>query len=368
MSSTPAFSVRVHDDWSRVDPAWREIARSGGATPFQTPAFLDAWYASYGARPGVTPVIVEVTRGGAPAMLLALAREGGVIRFADAGIADNNAPIAGPALPEPAQMKALWPAIRKALPKADLLHLEKQPADIGLLPNPMLSIGTARPSPLSAHPLEIGERFEDYSRSRTTKFRKEQERVWRVFTRTDGARFDLIETREQALQILGDMDRLQGARMAELSISAQVGDASYTAHYAHLVAHEIGRSAVLGALTCQGETIGALLGISNGATVTFVRLAHAGGAWSTSSPGRLVIEQTLIGLHAKGVHRFDFSVGDYAYKQNFQIGRRPLFDIAIALSLAGQMKAARINLRAALRGSPLARRLMGKKAALSGVA
>ena len=362
MSGPLGYHVRVHDRWDASDPVWREIARQGGATPFQTPGFLDAWYASYGARGGVTPVIVEVMRGREPAMLLPLALSDGVIRFADAGISDNNAPIAGPALPAPTDMRALWPSIRRALPGAAMLHFEKQPETVAGRANPLLAIATARPSPLSAHPLETGDSFEDYSRSRTTKFRKEQERVWRVFTRTDGARFDLVEDRETALKILADMDRLQGERMTELGIDAQVGEATYTAHYRHLVQHAIGRDAVLGALTCNGETVGALLGVSNGTTVTFVRLAHAGGEWSTSSPGRLVIEQTMMALHAKGLRRFDFSVGDYAYKENFRIGHAPLFDTAVALSLAGKMKAARINLRAALRTSPLVRRLMGKKA------
>jgi len=361
VSAATGYSVRVLESWGAVDQAWHAIARSGGATPFQTPAFLDAWYVSYGVRDGVTPVIVEVMRSGEPAMLLPLARIDGVIRFADAGISDNNAPVAGPALPSPDDMRALWPVIRKSLPAAAMLHFEKQPELVAGNPNPLLAIGTARPSPLSAHPLEMGESFEDYSRSRATKFRKEQERVWRVFTRHDGARFDLVESADQALRVLADMDRLQGARMAELGIDAQIGEAAFTAHYRHLVAVDIGRDVVLGALIHKEETVGALLGISNGQTVTFVRLAHAGGAWATTSPGRLVIEQTMIALHAKGVRRFDFSVGDYAYKENFRIGKAPLFDTAVALSLAGKIKTARINLRAAVRTSPLARRLIGKK-------
>ncbi len=341
-----------------MDPVWRALALSGGATPFQTPGFLDAWYASYGAA--ATAVIVDVWRGDQPAMMLPLALKDGVIAFADAGISDNNAPVLGPALPSRAEMAALWPVIRRALPRAGLLRLEKQPETVSGRENPLLAVGTARPSPLTAHPLTMGESFEDYSRSRTTKFRKEQERVWRVFTRNDGARFDLVTDAAEGLAILADMDRLQAARMSELGIAAQVGGEAYTAHYKHLVGHALGREAVLGALLCNGETVGALLGVSGGGTVTFVRLAHAGGAWSTTSPGRLVIEQTLMALHAQGVRRFDFSVGDYAYKENFRIGHAPLFDAAVPLSLAGKIKAARINLRAALRQSPLARRLMGK--------
>ena len=360
MSVAPAFQIRVHKSWNAVSPAWRAFAAGGGATPFQTPGFLDAWYASFGAQPGVTPVIVEITRDGAPAMALPLALQDGVIAFADGGTSDNNAPIAGPALPSPGEMKRLWPMLRRTLPAARLLKLEKQPAEVAGKANPMLGIGSPRPSPLSAHPLEMPDTFEAYSRSRTTKFRKEQERVWRVYTRTEGARFDLIEDPALAQKILTDMDLMQSARMAELGIDAKVGTPVFSAHYRHLVTHSLAREAVLGALTCDGETVGALLGISNGETVTFVRLGHAGGAWSTSSPGRLVIERTMMALHDKGVRRFDFSIGDHAYKENFHIGHAPLFDTAAALSLGGQLAAARLNLRATLRRSPLARRLAGK--------
>jgi CelD/BcsL family acetyltransferase involved in cellulose biosynthesis len=362
--NTSSYRIACHADPAALNPAWAALAREGRATPFQSAVFLRAWYAVLGARPHITTAIVEVLRAAddTPVLLLPLAveRRGGlrVLGFADCGVADNNAPVLGPACPEGAAFKALWRDILKVLPPADLLRFEKQPERIGARPNPLLALGPTRASALSAHPLTMPDSFEDYSRSRTTKFRKEQERVWRVFTRHAGARFDLIDDPALAAPILADMDRQQSGRMKELGIDSLLEQDGYTALYHRLVADGLATGdVVLGALTAAGETVGALLGISDGLTVTFVRIGHAGGEWATCSPGRLVIERMMMALHERGLRRFDFSIGDYGYKENFNIGTEPLIDLAMPLSWRAWPSIAMGRARAALRRSPLARRL-----------
>ena len=332
---SPAFRIRCLTRWDELPPLWSDLARDGRATPFQARTFLAAWYATLGGEPGASPLIVEAVResDGAPALLLPLVLQsrGGlrVIGFADGGIADNNAPILGPACP---------------------------PDEAAF--QPLLAAAPWRPSALSAHPLVLPDSFEAYSRSRTTKFRKEQERIWRVFTRSDGARFDMIADPAEAARLLDDIDRLQGARMRELGVPFALDRPPYAAMYRRLVADGLAAGEVaLGALTCNGETVGALLGVSDGRAVTLVRIAHAGGAWTNCSPGRLVIERMLMALHARGVRRIDFSIGDYGYKENFNIGWEPLADLALPLSWRGWPRVAAGRARAALRRSPLARRL-----------
>jgi len=362
---SPAFRIRCLTRWDELPPLWSDLARDGRATPFQARTFLAAWYATLGGEPGASPLIVEAVResDGAPALLLPLVLQsrGGlrVIGFADGGIADNNAPILGPACPpDEAAFQPLWRAIRAALPPADLIAFDKMPLAVGGRANPLLAAAPWRPSALSAHPLVLPDSFEAYSRSRTTKFRKEQERIWRVFTRSDGARFDMIADPAEAARLLDDIDRLQGARMRELGVPFALDRPPYAAMYRRLVADGLAAGEVaLGALTCNGETVGALLGVSDGRAVTLVRIAHAGGAWTNCSPGRLVIERMLMALHARGVRRIDFSIGDYGYKENFNIGWEPLADLALPLSWRGWPRVAAGRARAALRRSPLARRL-----------
>ena len=363
MTADAGYTIRVFDAWSRVPLIWHGFARRGGATPFQQPEFLAAWYGTLGARKGLTPVIVEAIRSdGAPALLvpLCLRSEQGlrVLSFPDDGVSDNNAPVVGPGAPtSEAEWNTLWQGVRHALPAADLLRLEKMPMLLGNTINPVLWLGSSNPSTLNAHPLEIGEDYDVYSRSRTKKFRKEQERIWRVFTRHDSAKFELVTEPSQRLEILHEMERLQSARMADIGADYLLDDTTYAELYRRLVASEAASEVVLGALTANGELVGALLGVTNGHQVTFVRIGHAGGEWSNASPGRLVIERTLMALHGLGVRRFDFSVGDYSYKENFGVGTVPLADIVIAMSWRGIPAAASSTLRAVLRQIPAVKAL-----------
>lgn len=359
------FAIRCLTAWDAIDPAWEALTQGGNATPFQSATFLKAWYETLGARPHVQPVIVEAMRrcDGAPALLLplALSRSGGlgVLSFADAGVADNTAPIIGPACPpDDATFAVLWSHITEVLPAADVFVVEKQPLTVAGRPNPILTLAKPRPSTLSARPLAMPETFDAYSRSRLSKFRKEQERVWRVFTRQPGTAFAMIKDVERALDIYRDLERQQSERMTELGVPYLLNDPVYSAFYRRLIEKGLASGAVkLGALTANGETIAALLGVFDGVTTAFVRISKAEGEWSACSPGRLVIERMMMALHAEGVRRFDFSIGDYGYKENFNIGSEPLADMAVTLSWRGWPAAVIRRTRSALRSSPLARRI-----------
>ncbi|MCC6919909.1 MAG: GNAT family N-acetyltransferase [Alphaproteobacteria bacterium] len=350
MRAEGSFTARCFSALEDVPSDWQEARR----TPFQTDAFLAAWYATLGARPGHRAAIVEVRRGGVPSLLFPLSLEiNGMrtLRFADAEVADNNAPLLGAAAPESAEaFHAAWLAAARAMPPADMLSVGKQPAEIAGSPNPMLWLGRPLASQLQSHPLAMGGSFEDYSRSRTKKFRKEQERVWRVFTRAPDASFELLTTPGRALAVLADMARLQAARMAEVGAPYQLDEPIYDGFYRALVAAGIASGeVVLGALLNGSETVAALLGVSNGESVAFVRLAHAGGEWANCSPGRLVIERTLMALHERGVRQFDFSIGDQHYKEPFGVGTGPLMDVDVPMTWRAWPTIAANRARAQLR-------------------
>jgi CelD/BcsL family acetyltransferase involved in cellulose biosynthesis len=360
-SASGGFTATRFDTW-RVVPAEWSSARH---TPFQSTAFLAAWYETLGSRPAIRPVIVEVRRDGAPSLLLPLVYEVNglrTLRFADADVADNNAPLLGAAAPQtPEAFHAAWLEALRVMPAADIISIGKQPDTIGGAPNPLRWLGRPQPSPLQSHPLNLGGTFEEYSRSRTKKFRKEQERVWRVFTRAPGATFALVTEPAGALAILSDMDRLQAARMAEVGAAYQLGEPIYASFYRAVVGRGVESGAVvLGALTAGDETVGALLGVSNGEEVAFVRLAHAGGEWANCSPGRLVIERTLMALHERGIRRFDFSIGDQHYKEPFGVGTGPLSDVDVPLTWRAWPAIAANRARAQLRQFRTLRAMYGR--------
>jgi len=352
--SVNAVSTRIHSAWAEVPAHWHAIAETCPATPFQAPHVIAAWYATFGAREGVAPVFVEIVAAdGSPAALvpMAVGREGPlrVATFADAGVVDFACPIPGPGFgtltPEVA-----WRALRDALAGVDLVRLEKQPARIGVHVNPFAHVAGATRSPLSSHPLTVSGPWEDYVRSRSRKFRKEQGRVWRVFERNEGAAFRLAADAPDGLSALDVIEELQGARLRSLGVAYRLGDPLARAFYRRLVADGVPRGrTVIGMLVADDLVVGALMGLAAGQSVVFVRLAHRGGSWAACSPGRLVIEKTMEALHARGFTSFDFSIGDYGYKSAFGVGTSPLSDLSAAVSWRGMPFALAAAVKARLR-------------------
>jgi CelD/BcsL family acetyltransferase involved in cellulose biosynthesis len=83
------------------------------------------------------------------------------------------------------------------------------------------------------------------------------------------------------------------------------------------------------------EVVAALLGIRAGSHYLMMRISNAGEKWSNCSPGRLIIERTMATLHKDGVRKFDYSIGNYAYKRRFGVAHMPLVDVSAALSWRG---------------------------------
>jgi CelD/BcsL family acetyltransferase involved in cellulose biosynthesis len=355
------YLVRRFPNWGDVPAHWLDIKRA--PTPFQTAPFLSAWYATLGMEPGVEPLIVEVTKDGVPAALFPLVRSarGGLreIGFADAELTDNGAPLIGPAFPfEPAAFAQMWTAVRQALPPADILRLEKMPQTLAGRDNPLFALAGAYEAPLTRHVIRMSGSYEDYSNTRTTKFRKEQGRVWRVFLRNEGARFEMVSEPSRALMLLTQMEEQQAKRMAELGVQYRLGQPAYAEFFRRFLAEGLaGGCARFGALT-QGDTlVGGLLGVSNGAADAFVRISNATGHWTAASPGRLVLEKALEVIHAQGVREVDFSVGDFQYKYAFGVVKQPLRNLLTPLSARGVPLSWGVALRQRLKRSAIVRKL-----------
>jgi CelD/BcsL family acetyltransferase involved in cellulose biosynthesis len=339
-AAVEAFVARRLDTLPVWDPVWLS-ALIPGQGPFQTRAFLDAWLKTLGRLPGAEAVIVEVQRvaDGAPAALFVMAieiRRGlRCLTFADNCVSDNNAPLMGPAFPDTDDgVRAIWAAARKAMPRAHILRLEK------LLPvladgraNPMLALSGVRDGELNAHPLRLPEAWETYSRSRMKHFRKEQERVWRVFTRHEGAAFEIVRDPDAALNALLALERMQDIRMQELGATYCLDDPAHRSFYRELLTAGLkDGTGGISVLRAGDEIVAALFYLRSAGTTAFVRLAHLHGEWRNASPGRVILEQTLKALHAEGSRLFDFSIGDYPYKFAFNVGTVPLKEIVSPMS------------------------------------
>jgi len=345
-STVPRYDVELIRSWKEAASLLRGAAARAQMTPFQHPHWLGAWFDGQQWNVQRRPLIAVVRKQGQPRMLAVLPlviehRRG--LRIAEpAGGADYNAPIllADPADP-PVEPHAFWEAIRRALAAApdgcDIVRFRKMPAAIGSLPNPLVLLPGTTPCALLGHRLEPGEDYEAHRFSRERRYRKELERSWRVFTRHDGASFERITDQSRALEVFATLEAQQSERMRDLGKDYTLDDEASSAFHRDLIRRGIEDGyVVLTALTCGETIVAALLGLRLSSTYLMLRISNAGEAWANCSPGRLIIERTMMALHADGVRSFDFSVGTYEYKRRFGVADVPLRDLAAAVTWRGR--------------------------------
>jgi CelD/BcsL family acetyltransferase involved in cellulose biosynthesis len=338
------YRVTVERELAPALARWQAWERDGAVIGlFQRARWLQAWYATLGAQAGREPLLVSIERSedGRPLLGLPLVRERRgrlrCISFADAGVSDYVAPVCAPDCPEdPAEMRALFAALRRALPAADLWSLEKMPGHVGERRNPLLQLQGTRPSALFGNPVSVGEDFDAWRFSREKTHRKELERSWRVFSRHPQARWERIEDVGRAMQVMDALEALQREAIRGKGWAYLLDEPGYREFYRDLLTQGLSSGeTVLTALVAGEEIVAALLGVRHGDEYAMIRIGNAAGEWRNCSPGRLVIERTMAALHAQGVRRFDFTIGDYAYKRGFQPDRLDLYESVRALSWRG---------------------------------
>jgi CelD/BcsL family acetyltransferase involved in cellulose biosynthesis len=338
------YRVELMADWKQAAARWNAFDPS---TPFQHPQWYEAWYDAFANTERVEPLIAIVTDAatGEQAALLPLIRRryNGIrsVEFADLDLTDYNAPLLGPAAPCDARAAgALWRSLRAALRNmaggVDLIRFRKIPADLDGRPNPLALLDDAGPCTLDGNVVTTGDDYDAWRYTLEKTVRKELERSWRVFTRDPAAIFKFAADHDDALRILSTTDVQQATRIQSLGLNFILNDETCTAFYRNLIRNGVSSGyAVVSALMAGEEVVATLLGIRNGSRYVMIRISNAGEKWSNCSPGRLIIERTMAALHRDGVRKFDFSIGNYAYKRRFGAKRLPLVALNSTLSWRG---------------------------------
>ena len=336
------FLVLVDNHTTGMASRWDALADGAAMTPFQSGRWLESWYGTVG-RCGGEPILLTVRDRRTQrlvAMLPLFAHRSGplrVVRFADAGVSDYNAPVLGPDAPVDAVVaKALWKAIQRAIGDADLVNFTKMPIEVEGRPNPLALLPGCGRCAVGTNVLSINGSWDDYLSQLERKVRKEIGRCWRVFSKRDGTAFHRVKDQTEAAQVMAALEIQQRMRHQHGSAPYLLDNPAITAFYRSLVENGIGSGEIiLTALTCGGEVVSALLGLARTPTYIMIRISSAAGAWADCSPGRLVIVQTMRMLHQEHYTTFDFSIGDYPHKRRLGTEQRPLLDLTAALSARG---------------------------------
>jgi CelD/BcsL family acetyltransferase involved in cellulose biosynthesis len=337
-SEVSGFRVEFVRDWKQAALRWNG---AGLATTFQHGRWLEAWYAAFDTVSPLIAIVSDAVTGRQVALVPLIRRtQRGVriVEFADLGLTDYNAPILALGIPSGetearALCQALMAALRRLPEGADLVRMQKMPADVDGKPNPLMSLGRLGSCSLNGNLISIGDDFEAY---RTSIKRMQLPRSWRVFSRNPGAAFRIVTDVDEAVALLDTMDAQQQARMQHLGLEFILNEAARAKFYRDLIIRGIDEGyAVVSALTCDEAIVATVLGIRQGASFVFLRISNGGTRWSPCSPSRLIIERTMAALHRDGVRQFDLSIGNYAFKRRFGAAPLPLTDVSVALGWRG---------------------------------
>lgn len=351
-SRLAGVQISVYRSISEAEAAWRAAERGGVAYAFQSYAWLSHWHACLGHRAGVAPCLVRVEDDIAGPLLflpLGLARRRGVVCLEWLGgeVTDYHAPIIGPGLApfcREVPFPVLWALIETRLPAFDAIHLTKQPDAIEGLPNPMLQLG-GFPHPTSAHAVRLpgswDRLYQDTCGARTRQTDRRKERRLGDFG-------DVVFEPEVApervgpvLEALFAFKRKSYARKGARDILA---DAAFAEFYAGLVrSGEDGPSAQVSALTVGGRVAAAHWGLVSRGRFYYLMPAFDEDGYGGTSPGAVLYRRLLQWACDRGLHTFDFTIGDESYKERWCDVAMPLWDHVQSNGLAGKLYVAQVG-------------------------
>lgn len=338
---------------------------------FQSSGWLEAWYTTIGAQPGVAAlwlcIFNDATRDDVLLLPLVSRRKGSVsiVEMADLGVTDYNAgachtPERTSAEDFSAHAGAVRTAIQLALRGHDLLALDKM---LAWPFNQTLRASVEnQPSTLFGNFTQTPDNWDDWRYSLEKTVRKELERSWRVFERYPDARFVRPQQGQEALQLLLALETQQAQRMQHAGDAYLLNHPPYQALYRQRLTEGFEKGEVIiTALMSENNLVAALFGLFDGRSYVMLRICHAGDAWKTCSPGKLLIERTMHHLHQQGCRHFDFAIGDYFHKRVFQVEHTLLWEGRLPLSWRGHVATALWRLKHALKRQgwfPAIRRLL----------
>ena len=363
----------------------REIADFAGIWPvldqpgdhfayaFQARDVLEVWLQTIGAARQTRPVFVSVSEPeGTPVMLLPLGieRQHGlrILRFLDGGVSDYNAPVLFPGANaiEPDAMNRLWAEIAGQLPRFDVAVLEKIPADVTGMRNPMLALTPAADFS-SGHLIRLNAKAEG-AKTAAKQFRfSDGPRKRRKLDALAVTRNFIATEPADIARVMAEFIRQKSRRYVETRGADGFDRPGYREYYHLMVERFCASGHVQLSAFLSGETpIATHLGIVTRDRFYFLMPAHEGGAWAKLSPGLLHMEEIIAWSLANGIGTFDMGVGDEGYKSRIENDQLPLFRGQYSRTAAGSIYILLSAARRRLAAGPLGRAVRARRKSQAG--
>jgi CelD/BcsL family acetyltransferase involved in cellulose biosynthesis len=332
-------------DFSGADYA--RLHAASGATAFQHPLWLDAFYRRLAGPRGAEKIVVTGRDAdGTLRLVLPLIRRrmSGValLESCDLGVSDYAAPVVdadfdhGPGLAE---------AVGAVLPAHDILRLRPVRAEHVETWQTLLG-GQAVRLDFSAHATTLGASYSAWRQSAYADgFRRMFERKKKRFLKQDGARVRLLTDPTEIDAAIAAIARLRAGRF-EGDLIQQDFVAAFYADVARMGAAGLARTY---AIELEGAPIGHAFGIVHAGRFNYLLIGCDYEAHGRHSPGLVLYDAMIEDWIGAGGAIFDFTIGDEPFKADFGTGPTPMFEISARPTWRGRLAAAGFAAREQLR-------------------
>jgi CelD/BcsL family acetyltransferase involved in cellulose biosynthesis len=343
------LSLAIYTNLAEVECEWRRFEQIADCTAFQTFDWLATWQRHIGQREGVIPVIaVGSYADGATAFMLPLAvepkRAARRLRWLGQDLCDYSAPILARDFSQrvtPDRFRAVWRTLRERMQRDprmrhDWTHLEKMPYRVAAQINPLTCLEVSE-NASGAHLTQLGDDWDKfYFKKRSSATRRHDRAKRRHLAGYGEIRFVNSTDPDDARRMVETLVHQKGrlfARKGIPDVFARPGCREFlldlatnpkTRDLIHISRVEIGT-------TCAAVNFGLVFGESYyhfAASYDDSELSHYG-------PGALHLRELMAYAIGRGLHRFDFTIGDEPYKLEWSDTDLKLCDYIAAATWRG---------------------------------
>lgn len=338
---TVGWQVEVGAAVEPFEEAWRALAGSAHATPFQSFDLMRVFYRQLAGNGGAEPVVALVRHAdGRPAALFPMMRSrrhGLNWLHTDARPLDYCAPLIDRSL-APAEAGSAVRAMLVAVPRADLLYVNRIPQCVGGLENPLLSLPNAARLRFSSWTLPLaGRTWDELAAAQTKRFRSNLRSYIQRLERAHDRRFAISFGTDISARDWSEFKRLRAESLSEKGRSDILGDAAWGGFYDALIRDSGTCRAWLATLRADGRMIAGLYGFVEAGRVQVILPAMLLGEWKSFSPGTQLFHETINHFYQSGADVYDLSIGDMAYKARFGCVEGNVYDALFPKTLAGHV-------------------------------
>jgi CelD/BcsL family acetyltransferase involved in cellulose biosynthesis len=347
---SPDLRFTIFDDLADVESEWRRFEQVADCTAFQTFDWLATWHRHIGRRDGVKPVIVIGTfAGGDTAFILPLAitKKHGVrcLSWLGQEHCDYNAPLLAPDFlrrMSSERFLAVWQALRDDMRRDprwrhDWIAFEKMPQSVGGQTNPFTALDVTL-NASGAHLTHLGDDWDKfYYAKRSSATRRHDRAKRRHMSRFGEVRFVTcteIDDARRTLATLFDQKHRTFARRGIPDIFKRQGLREFffdlvsnpkNGHQFHISRLEVGE-------TWAAANFAILFG---DCYYHVLASYEDDAALSQYGPGTLHLRELLAHAIKRGLRRFDFTIGDEPYKDEWSDVSVKLYDYSAAATWRG---------------------------------